>query len=83
MGQFLHVKGQRRRGNAQAFGDLARGQPVGACFNQKPKDREPGFLGQGAEGADDRVRFHISIIIEMLADAKSWKSRRRRHSTTP
>ncbi|CAN0625959.1 protein of unknown function [Burkholderia multivorans] len=68
--QLFHVKGQRRRCNAQPLGDLTGGHPARTDLHKQSKDGQPGLLSQGAQGADDRICFHISILIEIWSVAQ-------------
>ena len=47
--------------------DLARCESANALLNEAPKYFQASFLREGGECANGLCRFHISIIIEIIA----------------
>lgn len=52
------------------LGDLARCQSASALLNEAPEYFQASFLRESGECADSICRFHISIIIEIIAKVK-------------
>ena len=67
--ELREVRGHGRGGYAQAFGDLARGQPVRPLAHEQPEHAEPMLLGQSGQRFDRGSLVHISHIAEMTKDA--------------
>src|SRR4030095_4647135 len=72
--EFLQMKRQRGWRELQAFSDCSGGKPGRRMANEQPEDREPVFLGQRTKGGKGFLRFHISSIIESMADVKGMRS---------
>jgi hypothetical protein len=58
MHELLEVERERRRGDAQRFGDPSRRQPLRPPLDEKPENAEPGLLRQGAQSRDHLFRIH-------------------------
>ena len=56
IGVNANVGSRLKRG----LGDLARRQPGAAGLHQKAEDGQPGRLGEGGEGVEGGIGFHIS-----------------------
>ncbi len=57
VGQFLQVKRQRRRGQAEALADVAGGEPVGRVLDEQPEHGEAALLREGAQGGQRALRL--------------------------
>ena len=68
--QLLEMERERRRGDVQLARDTAGRDPVAPSAHQAAEHVEPSLMGQGGEGREDVLFFHISIVIELLARAR-------------
>gem|GEM_PF-3722751 len=58
MREFLQVKRERRRRDAQVIGDLACGKTFWTDLNQQAKDVEPALLGKRSQRAECGFFLH-------------------------
>src|SRR6185312_2377028 len=73
MRQFLQMKRERRRGNAEPLGNDARRHAARPGFDEETEESEAGLLSEGGEfghGASMRATFHSSNNIETMTEVK-------------
>jgi len=63
------VRRHRRGPDAEAQGDLARGQPDRPLAHEEPEYAQPMLLGQSGQCLDRGSLIHISDIAEIPKDA--------------
>jgi hypothetical protein len=68
--KLFQMKRQRRGRDAQMLGDLACRQSAHALLNEAPEYIQASVLRESGECANCFCRFHISMIIEIIAKVK-------------
>lgn len=74
MFELAQVERQRRRRECELFADLPRGKPLGPGLHEQPENIEPRFVTQRDKSGYGVMLFHISNMVEILAESSLSKT---------